>query len=87
MFVPVSPLQGVCYVTHPSYIPEARREWEKRTNNSIVDYAVVPRLPKDALLEWQVWAHIGNSRFECKFLVFCYVLIARGKTMESQMKP
>lgn len=57
-------VQGVCYVTHPSYIPEARREWEKRTNNAIVDYVVVPELPRGALLEWQVWAHIGNSRFE-----------------------
>lgn len=57
-------VQGVCYVTHPSYIPEARREWEKRTNNAIVDYVVVPQLPRGALLEWQVWAHIGNSRFE-----------------------
>ncbi|KAE8738160.1 hypothetical protein FOCC_FOCC016358 [Frankliniella occidentalis] len=57
-------VQGVCYVTHPSYIPEARREWEKRTNNAIVDYVVVPKLPRGALLEWQVWAHIGNSRFE-----------------------
>ncbi|PSN32554.1 hypothetical protein C0J52_21699 [Blattella germanica] len=57
-------VQGICYVTHPSYIPEACREWEKRTNNAIVDYIVVPQLPRGALLEWHVWAHRHNNRFE-----------------------
>ncbi|GLH09585.1 Uncharacterized protein GBIM_14654 [Gryllus bimaculatus] len=57
-------VQGICYVTHPSYIPEARREWEKRTNNAIVDYVVVPHLPRGALLEWHIWAHQHNNRFE-----------------------
>ncbi|PNF17010.1 Diphthine--ammonia ligase [Cryptotermes secundus] len=57
-------VQGVCYVTHPSYIPEACREWEKRTNNAIVDYVVVPQLPRGALLEWHIWAHRHNNRFE-----------------------
>ncbi|XP_067011966.1 uncharacterized protein [Anabrus simplex] len=57
-------VQGICYVTHPSYIPDARREWEKRTNNAIVDYVVVPQLPRGALLEWHIWAHRHNNRFE-----------------------
>ncbi|XP_069686866.1 uncharacterized protein [Periplaneta americana] len=57
-------VQGICYVTHPSYILEACREWEKRTNNAIVDYVVVPQLPRGALLEWHIWAHRHNNRFE-----------------------
>ncbi|XP_046665035.1 diphthine--ammonia ligase [Homalodisca vitripennis] len=57
-------VQGVCYVTNAAYVAEARREWERRTNNAITDYVVVPALPRGALLEWQVWAHRGNSRFE-----------------------
>jgi hypothetical protein len=60
-------IKGICYVTHPSYIPEACREWEKRTNNAIVDYIVVPQLPRGALLEWHIWAHRHNNRFECKY--------------------
>ncbi|BES92864.1 ATP-Hypothetical protein region [Nesidiocoris tenuis] len=57
-------VQGICYVTNPSYIREARREWERRTNNAIVEYVVVPELPKGAMVEWQIWAHRGNTRFE-----------------------
>lgn len=57
-------VQGICYVTNASYISEARKEWERRTNNAIVEYVVVPELPRSALVEWQVWAHLGNSRFE-----------------------
>lgn len=29
-----------------------------------MDYVVVPHLPRDALIEWQIWAHRGNTRFE-----------------------
>ena len=58
-------VQGICFVTHPSYISEARRQWERRTANAIMDYIVVPALPKEALVEWQVWAHSHNDRFEC----------------------
>ncbi|XP_043492423.1 diphthine--ammonia ligase isoform X1 [Polistes fuscatus] len=57
-------VQGICFLTHPSYIPDARKEWEKRTNNAIVDYIVVPHLPRDAQVEWCVWAHRDNNRFE-----------------------
>lgn len=58
-------VQGICFLTHPSFIPEARKEWEKRTNNAIVDYIVVPSLPRGAQVEWCVWAHRDNNRFEC----------------------
>lgn len=61
-------VQGICFLTHPSYIAEARKEWEKRTNNAIVDYIVVPNLPRNAQVEWYVWAHRHNNRFECKFV-------------------
>jgi diphthine-ammonia ligase len=58
--------QGVCYITNASFIGDVRKEWEKRSNNAIVDYVVVPQLPKSALVEWQVWVHRANTRFECK---------------------
>ncbi|XP_031835825.1 uncharacterized protein LOC116428379 isoform X2 [Nomia melanderi] len=57
-------VQGICFLTHTSYIPDARKEWEKRTNNAIVDYIVVPNLPRGAQVEWCVWAHRDNNRFE-----------------------
>lgn len=59
-------VQGICFVTHPSYIYEARRQWERRTANAIIDYIVVPALPRGALVEWQVWAHSHNDKFDCK---------------------
>ncbi|XP_031368007.1 diphthine--ammonia ligase isoform X3 [Apis dorsata] len=58
-------VQGICFLTHSSYIPDARKEWEKRTNNAIVDYIIVPNLPRGAQVEWCVWAHRDNNRFEC----------------------
>lgn len=59
-------VQGVCYVTSPSFVEIARKEWEKKTNNAIVDYLVVSYLPKGALIEWHLWAHKHNNQFECK---------------------
>lgn len=67
-------VQGICFVTHPSYISEARRQWERRTTNAIMDYVLVPALPRKALVEWQVWMHSHNDKFDCKwggFVVFC----------------
>ncbi|CAL8111401.1 unnamed protein product [Orchesella dallaii] len=57
-------VQGICFVTDENYIEECRQELEKRTNNSIVEYLVVPRLPRDARVEWQIWAHKHNTAFE-----------------------
>ncbi|XP_011497114.1 PREDICTED: diphthine--ammonia ligase [Ceratosolen solmsi marchali] len=57
-------VQGICFLTHPSFISSARKEWEKRTNNAIVDYVVVSSLPRGAQVEWCVWAHRDNNRFE-----------------------
>lgn len=57
-------VQGICFVTHPTYIYEARRQWERRTANAIIDYIVVPALPRGALVEWQVWAHSHNDKFD-----------------------
>lgn len=59
-------VQGICFVTHPNYISEARRQWERRTTNAIMDYVVVPALPRKALVEWQVWIHSHNDKFDCK---------------------
>lgn len=57
-------VQGICFVCHPNYISEARRQWEKCTTNAIVDYIVCPQLPRQALVEWQVWAHAHNDNFD-----------------------
>lgn len=59
-------VQGICFVTHPNFITEARRQLERRTTNAIMDYIVVPALPRKALVEWQVWAHSHNDKFDCK---------------------
>lgn len=59
-------VQGICFVTHPSYISEARRQWERRTENAIMDYILVPALPRKALVEWQVWMHSHNDKFDCE---------------------
>lgn len=61
-------VQGICFVTHPNYIAEARRQLERRTTNAIMDYIVVPALPRKALVEWQVWVHSHNDNFDCKYL-------------------
>ncbi|CAL1676967.1 unnamed protein product [Lasius platythorax] len=57
-------VQGICFLTHSSYIADARKEWERRTRNAIVDYVVVSNLPRGAQVEWCVWAHRDNNRFE-----------------------
>ncbi|KAJ8970366.1 hypothetical protein NQ314_001277 [Rhamnusium bicolor] len=57
-------VQGICYVTDISYVEPSRKMWEERTNNAIVDYVVVTGLPRDALVEWHVWAHKHNNQFE-----------------------
>ncbi|XP_055298173.1 uncharacterized protein LOC129566345 [Sitodiplosis mosellana] len=57
-------VQGICFVTHPNYVAEARRQLERRTTNAIMDYIVVPALPRKALVEWQVWAHSHNDKFD-----------------------
>lgn len=68
-------VQAVCFVTDPVYIKEARRQWEKRTTNAIVNYVVVPALPRQALVEWQVWMHAHNDKFDCKFSSGCKDLL------------
>lgn len=32
-----------------------------------MDYIVVPALPRKALVEWQVWIHTHNNKFECEY--------------------
>lgn len=59
-----SALQGVCYVTAGGAVCDARRQWERRTAGAIVDYVVVPALPRDATVEWHVWAHTNNNSFD-----------------------
>ncbi|XP_050307732.1 uncharacterized protein LOC126744389 isoform X2 [Anthonomus grandis grandis] len=57
-------VQGICYVAHSSFIEPARKHWEAKTNNAIVEYVVVTGLPRGALIEWHVWAHKHNNQFE-----------------------
>lgn len=63
-------VQGICFVTHPNYITEARRQLERRTTNAIMDYIVVPALPRKALVEWQVWVHSHNDKFDCELFSY-----------------
>ncbi|KAI4462634.1 hypothetical protein MML48_4g00017527 [Holotrichia oblita] len=57
-------VQGICYVSKAKYIEIANKYWEECTNNSIMDYVVVSKLPRNALVEWHVWAHTHNNQFE-----------------------
>nr|CAH7744208.1 unnamed protein product [Callosobruchus chinensis] len=57
-------VQGICYITNISFVKEARKLWEEKTNNAIVDYVVVTGLPRNALIEWHVWAHKYNNQFD-----------------------
>ncbi|KAI5726697.1 hypothetical protein M8J76_007020 [Diaphorina citri] len=63
--------RGFCFVTNKLHIDIARREWEKRTNNGIVDYIVVTGLPRNALVEWYVWAHRANNTFQYEETGYC----------------
>lgn len=69
-------VQGVCFLTHSNYIADARKEWERRTRNAIVDYVVVPSLPRGAQVEWCVWAHRDNNRFECECNKKSYICVS-----------
>lgn len=62
--------KGICYVTKQTDIQVARRIWESQSTNAIIDYVVVKNLPRDALVELQVWTHLGNDKFECKLFIF-----------------
>lgn len=62
--------QGICYVTDMKVINSARKLWESQTNNAIVEYIVVSGLPRNALVEWHVWAHRHNNQFECEYILF-----------------
>ncbi|XP_026677578.1 diphthine--ammonia ligase-like [Diaphorina citri] len=64
-------VMGFCFVTNKLHIDIARREWEKRTNNGIVDYIVVTGLPRNALVEWYVWAHRANNTFQYEETGYC----------------
>lgn len=52
-------------MTRQSDIQIARRIWESQSTNAIIDYVVVKHLPRNALVELQVWTHLGNDKFEC----------------------
>lgn len=44
-----------------------------------MDYIVVPALPRKALVEWQVWIHTHNNKFECE-LTTTLLLVAINQT-------
>ncbi|KAK2188633.1 hypothetical protein NP493_126g02017 [Ridgeia piscesae] len=60
-------LLAICYVTRRSHIAFAQQEWRVALNAKknegeseqcchLVEYVVVPELPREALVEWQVYA-------------------------------
>lgn len=57
-------VQGTCYLSDARHVEVARKMWEEKTNNSLMDYVVVSGLPRGALVEWHVWAHRHNHQFE-----------------------
>ncbi|XP_048580154.1 diphthine--ammonia ligase isoform X2 [Nematostella vectensis] len=79
-------LSGVCYLTCAQHIPVARKAWSLATRakraldddssddvDGLMAYIVVPNLPKEALVEWQVacsqnaprtWKHYSSSLFQ-----------------------
>lgn len=82
-------VQGICFVNNPSFITEARRQWERRTTNAIMDYIVVPALPRGALVEWQVWLHSHNDKFDCKLtnqmqVLFFFCTLSLSRIIHSQ---
>ncbi|XP_018322343.1 diphthine--ammonia ligase [Agrilus planipennis] len=82
-------VQGVCYVTDLKHVETARSFWEEKTENAIVDYVVVPVLPRNALIEWHVWAHKHNNRFDYEETGKCVdswsISIFRRWTIESNI--
>lgn len=61
-------------MTKQSDIQIARRIWESQSTNAIIDYVVVKHLPRNALVELQVWTHLGNDKFECVFEFFIFFM-------------
>ncbi|XP_067682462.1 uncharacterized protein [Haliotis asinina] len=66
---------AICYVTSTDFIPIARREWRQAVSKTqeqkygeegsdhkpMLECVVVPSLPRDAVVEWQVQAHTGTA--------------------------
>ncbi|KAK4886058.1 hypothetical protein RN001_002329 [Aquatica leii] len=82
-------VQATCYVNNKDLIDIARKFWEAKTNSAIVNYVVVTTLPKNALVEWHVWAHRYNSSFEFeetgKCINICSVSIYRRCNYETNV--
>ena len=55
------PLSAVCYVTDSSYIQRAKSHWAHPEMSLMV---VVPHLPKNALIEWQVMGYNNDEEEE-----------------------
>ncbi|KAK3883105.1 hypothetical protein Pcinc_012559 [Petrolisthes cinctipes] len=57
-------VQGVCFVTRLCDVGVARRMMARLSESQISTYVVVPALPRAALVEWQTWGCVENSKFE-----------------------
>lgn len=57
-------VQGICFVADRTHISTAKKLWEAQSNNSIIEYIAVHKLPRNASIEWQVWAHDFNDKFQ-----------------------
>lgn len=60
-------VQGTCFLTDVNNVEIARKEWEYCTTNAIIDYVIVKSLPRQSLVEWQMWLHTHNDTFECEW--------------------
>ncbi|XP_055716287.1 uncharacterized protein LOC129810065 [Phlebotomus papatasi] len=52
---------AICYLSHSNLIPRAMEQWQTLSSHAIVDYVVVPCLPRNAQIEWQVLLHSPES--------------------------
>ncbi|XP_041354592.1 diphthine--ammonia ligase-like [Gigantopelta aegis] len=71
-------LVAVCYVTDTTLVVTAQEEWIRAVSNCtrscefetwrpLIQVVVVPALPKDALVEWQVSAYGGDQQLQEQF--------------------
>ena len=50
--------QAICFVCEEAWISTAKSIWrEHGGEEKVVVFVVVSRLPRNALVEWQIWAH------------------------------
>lgn len=74
---------AICYVTRKDFIPIVKEEWNfaktkcledkmSSCTSSLLEFVVVPKLPRNAKVEWQVYANIDNINHEVDKIVHTF---------------